>query len=223
MLERGLRFYCGRGEGRVKKAAVLLDLGFVLHKLHPLVGKRLPRAAEVREFAERCINPVEEELFRIYSYHCHPYGETETHPFTRQPVDFSATPTYSQMSTLMRELALKNNVAFRAGELSFDGWMIKKRSAEEIAKTGRALVADDFAPDLKQKRVDMKIGLDVAWLASKGIVERIVLVAADSDFVPAMKFARREGVQVVLVTMGHKMVKHDLLIHADEVRSVAYP
>jgi uncharacterized LabA/DUF88 family protein len=127
------------------------------------------------------------------------------------------------MSTLMRELSLKNNVAFRAGELSFDGWIIKKRSAEEIAKTGRPLQADDFAPDLKQKRVDMKIGLDVAWLASKAIVDRIILVTADSDFVPAMKFARREGVQVILVTMGHRMVKHDLLIHADEVRSVAYP
>lgn len=207
----------------MKKAAVLLDLGFVLHKLHPLIGKRLPNAGEVRDFAERCVNPAEEELFRIYCYHCHPYGETETHPFTRQPVDFSATPTFAQMSTMMRELSLKNNVAFRAGELSFDGWMIKKRSAEDIAKTGRALQADDFAPDLKQKRVDMKIGLDVAWLASKAIVDRIILVTADSDFVPAMKFARREGVQVILVTMGHRMVKHDLLIHADEVRSVAYP
>lgn len=51
------------------------------------------------------------------------------------------------------------------------------------------------------KRVDMKIGLDVAWLASKGIVDRIILVTADTDFVPAMKFARREGVQVLLVPM----------------------
>jgi uncharacterized LabA/DUF88 family protein len=222
MLERGFRFSREKRE-TMKKAAVLLDLGFVLHKLHPLVGKRLPNAVEVREFAERCLNPAEEELFRIYCYHCHPYGETETHPVTRQPVDFSATATFAQMSTLTRELALKNNVAFRAGELSFDGWMIKKRAAEEVARTGRALQADDFAPDLKQKRVDMKIGLDVAWLASKGIVDRIILVTADSDFVPAMKFGRREGVQIVLVTMGHRMVKHDLLVHADEVRSVAYP
>lgn len=207
----------------MKKTAVLLDLGFVLHKLYNLLGRRQPTATEIREFAERCLNPAEEELFRIYCYHCAPYGETETHPFTRQPVDFSATQTYSGMSTLVRELSLKNNVAFRAGELSFDGWMIKKRAAEEIAKTGRVLQADDFAPDLKQKRVDMKIGLDVAWLASKSIVDRIVLVTADSDFVPAMKFARREGVVVVLITMGHRMVKHDLLVHADEVRSVAYP
>ncbi len=69
----------------------------------------------------------------------------------------------------------------------------------------------------------MKIGLDVAWLASKGIVERIILVTADSDFVPAMKFARREGIQVVLVNMEHRQTKRDLLVHSDEVRTVAYP
>jgi uncharacterized LabA/DUF88 family protein len=207
----------------MKKSAVLLDLGFVLHKLFTLVGKRTPTADEIHAFAVKCLNPAEEELFRIYCYHCTPYGDTEIHPLTRAPVDFSASSTFATMTTLIRDLSLKNNVAFRAGELSFDGWIIKKRSAEEIVKTGRALVAADFAPDLKQKRVDMKIGLDVAWLASKGITERIILVTSDSDFVPAMKFARREGVQVVLVTMGHKLVKRDLLIHADEVRSVAFP
>ena len=69
----------------------------------------------------------------------------------------------------------------------------------------------------------MKIGLDVAWLSSKGIVDRIILVTADSDFVPAMKFARRKDVQVVLVTMGHALVKRELKVHADELRSVVYP
>lgn len=66
----------------------------------------------------------------------------------------------------------------------------------------------------------MKIGLDVAWLASKGIVDRIILVAADTDFIPAMKFARREGVQVVLVPMGTNMLNKALKAHADEVRKV---
>ena len=33
----------------------------------------------------------------------------------------------------------------------------------------------------------MKMGLDIAWLASKRIADRIILVTADSDFVPAMK------------------------------------
>jgi uncharacterized LabA/DUF88 family protein len=85
------------------------------------------------------------------------------------------------------------------------------------------LEEDDLVPDLKQKGVDMKIGLDVAWLASKSIVERIVLVTSDSDFIPAMKFARREGVQIVLVTMGHRLIKRELKVHANELRSVDYP
>lgn len=127
------------------------------------------------------------------------------------------------MNRLIREIKMLDNVAFRAGELSFDGWIIKRRAAEEIIKSGRALVSDDFAPDLKQKGVDMKIGLDVAWLATKNIVEKIILVTADSDMMPAMKFARREGIQVVLVTMGHSSVKRELKEHADELRSVTFP
>lgn len=182
----------------------MMDLGFVLPKLFRPLGKRVATANEVHDFAEKCVRLAEEELFRVYCYHCTPYGETETHPITRETVDFSQSSTFAIMSKLVRELALKDNVAFRAGELSFDGWMIKKHEAEKIAKTGRPLAAKDFVPDLKQKQVDIKIGLDVAWLSSKGIVERIVLVTADSDFIPAMKFARREGVQIVLVTMGHQ-------------------
>lgn len=200
----------------MKKTAILLDLGLVLFKLKRALG-RWPLADEVHRFAVNCLDTREEELFRIYCYHCAPYSEVQVHPFTRQKVDFAA------MRNLILELTLKDDVAFRAGELSFDGWVIRKRAASELIRTGRALAAADFAPDLKQKRVDMKIGLDVAWLASGRIAERIVLVTSDSDFVPAMKFARREGVQVVLVHMGHRLVKTDLLIHADRVRAVAYP
>lgn len=207
----------------MKKTAVLLDLGFALYQLHRRLGNRPATANEVHDFAQKCIRSADEELFRIYCYHCPPFGGQETHPLTKVAVDFSATPTFQAMSSLIRDLSLKDNVAFRAGELSFDGWRIRKYSVREICKTGRPLKDTDFEPDLKQKRVDMKIGLDVAWLSSKGIVDRVILVTADSDFIPAMKFARREGVQVVLVTMGSTFVKHDLLVHADELRSVTYP
>ncbi len=60
----------------------------------------------------------------------------------------------------------------------------------------------------------MKIGLDIAWLASKKIVDKIVLVTSDSDFVPAMKFARREGIQVYLASLNHQ-VKSELIEHSD--------
>lgn len=207
----------------MKRTAVLLDLGFVLHKLYVFLGKRQATANEVHQFAQKCIDRADEELFRIYCYYCPPYGETETHPLTGKQTDFSQTSTYLNKQNLIRELKVADNVAFRGGVLSFDGWVVKKRAAKEITKTGRGMQKGDFAPDLTQKRVDMKIGLDVAWLSSKSIVERIILVTGDSDFVPAMKFARREGVQVILVTMGHKQIKQELRVHADELRSVTYP
>lgn len=199
----------------------MLDLGFVLHVLYNRLGKRTATASEVHEFAKKCVSEGE-ELFRIYCYHCPPYSKTEQHPITKKPVHFQQSPTYATMSTLQRELALKDNVALREGEISFNGWVIKKFAAQAVAKSGRPLQADDFQPDLKQKRVDIKIGLDVAWLSSKSIVDRIILVTGDSDFIPAIKFARREGVQVVLITLDQN-VKNDLKVHADEVRSVSYP
>lgn len=62
----------------------------------------------------------------------------------------------------------------------------------------------------------MRLGLDIAALSLKAHVNAIVLVAGDSDFVPAMKFARREGVQIMLVTFGHS-VRRDMLEHSDVV------
>ena len=60
----------------------------------------------------------------------------------------------------------------------------------------------------------MRIGLDIASLALKQQVDILVLVTGDSDFVPPMKFARREGIQFAIVTLGHK-VHQDLLEHVD--------
>jgi len=93
------------------------------------------------------------------------------------------------------------------------------RLPKDDAEAAALIVNHIIKPELEQKRVDIKIGLDVAWLASRRIVDRIALVTADTDFIPAMKFARREGVQVVLVPLGRKP-SPDMCEHADEVRSV---
>ena len=48
-------------------------------------------------------------------------------------------------------------------------------------------------------------------------VDEIVIVSADSDLVPALRFARREGLRVYLDTLGAKAVVRDLIAHADRV------
>ena len=66
----------------------------------------------------------------------------------------------------------------------------------------------------KQKGVDMKIGLDIASLSLKKIVQKIVLISGDSDFVPAAKLARREGIHFILDPMGNP-IRPDLEEHID--------
>ena len=61
----------------------------------------------------------------------------------------------------------------------------------------------------------MRIGMDMARLALREMVRAVVVVTGDSDFIPAFKFVRREGVKVVLDTLGHRGVRVDLKMHAD--------
>lgn len=66
-----------------------------------------------------------------------------------------------------------------------------KRGFEDLTEAGVAL-------DVRQKGVDMRIGLDIASWTFKKQASKIVLMAGDADFVPAAKLARREGIDFVL-------------------------
>ena len=83
------------------------------------------------------------------------------------------------------------------------------------------LADSDFAPTLRQKGVDMRIGLDIASITLKRQAQVIILVSGDADFVPAAKLARREGVQFVLDPLWH-VISPDLFEHIDGLRSGFY-
>lgn len=69
-----------------------------------------------------------------------------------------------------------------------------------------------------QKGVDMRIGTDIASLTYKKQVSQIILIAGDSDFVPAAKLARREGIDFILDPMWAN-IKPDLFEHIDGLKS----
>ena len=70
----------------------------------------------------------------------------------------------------------------------------------------------------------MKLGIDIASLSYKHQVDQIVLIAGDSDFVPAAKLARREGIDFVLDPMEMKISPDNLLFeHIDGMRSCGNP
>ena len=100
---------------------------------------------------------------------------------------------------------------------------IHKRWEEDNTKPNKDInnyiKDEDFVPNFEQKKVDVMIGLDVAWLASKKIVDRLILVSGDTDFIPVLKFARKEGIQVYIGSKQDKRIHDELLKHSDGVRN----
>lgn len=200
--------------------AILLDGGFLTKKLY----SKLHRHATADDIVAECDRmkslPVLEgyELLRIYYYDAPPSSASLKRPVSRNTLNLAATERYRLSQSLYDQLVLKPNFALRMGETQVSPavWRLKAKSAQQLVKAPRALADEDFDLDISQKGVDMRVGLDMARLALKETVRSVIVVTGDSDFVPAFKFARREGVKVILETMGHN-VRTELRAHSDIV------
>ena len=202
------------------RVAILLDGGFVTKKLKGVLG-RFPNANDIVELKSRIMRQPRLavcELFRIFYYDAPPLSGSQMNPLSRVNYNFGTHPVHAQNKTLQDALELTSDMAVRRGDAVFHGWKLRAQTLKELATAPRPLSAADLAPDIEQKGVDLRIGLDVASLSVKRIVEVILLVTGDSDLVPAMKLARREGVRVYLDTMDHG-VRRSLREHADFVFS----
>lgn len=69
----------------------------------------------------------------------------------------------------------------------------------------------------------MRIGLDIATFCENRSADRILLLTADTDCVPAMKFARRAGLQLALIRLPNSHLAPELVEHADYDRRVDWP
>lgn len=201
--------------------AILLDGGFVTKKLQQKNG----HAATADEIVAYCdeiqSNRILQnyELLRIYYYDAPPSQEALSRPVSRDRMELSKTDRFKQAQSLYDQLEMKPGFALRMGEtrVNPNKWKIHKRAIGELVNNPRALTDDDFHLDINQKGVDMRIGLDMARLTLRDLVRAVVVVTGDSDFVPAFKFVRREGVKVILNTMGHTSARRELKAHSDFV------
>ena len=163
-------------------------------------------------------------LYRILYYDCPPISKRVHDPTSGRAIDFSRTPVAVWRIEYLRHLTRLRKLALRLGRLNERAghWVLRTGVLADLLQ-GRLNAADltesHVQYDVRQKGVDMRLGLDIASLAYKRQVDQIVLVSGDSDFVPAAKLARREGIDFVLDPMW-ATIASDLAEHVDGVRSV---
>ena len=66
------------------------------------------------------------------------------------------------------------------------------------------------------------MGIDIALIATKKIADLLIIIAGDADIVPALKMARREGMQVGLDPLRNP-IRPELSEHVDFISSQVQP
>jgi hypothetical protein len=220
----------------MKKIAVLVDGGFFRKRAVAIYGNLTPEEL-LKKLNNQCYGHVfprtnknskypnankkmsGNELYRIFYYDCPPLEKKVTHPLTNKTIDFSKSNSTAQTIEFLSLLKKQRKVALRLGKLSGNGsdyimpaHNVKKFCSGELTRDN--IKSSDLTLSIRQKGVDMRIGLDIASLSYKKQVDQIVLIAGDSDFVPAAKLARREGIDFILDPMWNQ-ISPDLMEHID--------
>ncbi len=211
------------------KTAILVDGGFYRQRAYTLFGEKTgkERANELENYCKSHLKDKRErrELYRIFYYDCPPISKKLYHPYLKQQIDFGKSDMFLWMQDYISELTHKRKFCLRMGKLAEEQahYNIRENVTRKLCN-GSLIFMDltekDFKLEVSQKGVDMKIGIDIASLAYKKQVDQIILISGDSDFVPAAKLARREGIDFILDPMRSN-IKPDLFEHIDGIRTKA--
>ena len=211
------------------RTAILVDGAFYRKRAFYLYGDLSPteRANELEYYCRRHIKEEKEDasLYRVFYYDCPPMDKKIYHPFLKKEIDYGKTEDYKWATEFFKELTHKRKFALRLGRLAEEQahFNIRPAVTKKLlngSKKFDELTEKDFALQVTQKGVDMRIGVDISSLAFKKQVDRIILISGDSDFVPAAKQARREGIDFILDPM-RSVIKEDLFTHIDGMRTKA--
>ncbi len=75
-------------------------------------------------------------------------------------------------------------------------------------------------PIYVQKGIDLQIGVDLVLLSAKQQISHAVIIAGDSDLIPAIAVAKNEG---VLIHLYHGSSPHRKLIEIADERTLFTP
>lgn len=171
------------------RAGIFIDGGYIIKQMNDNA-----MSPNYDKFADALLAPLRKQsaldLLRCYFYYCAPWMSSE--------------PTADELrrkqnhEKFVEEIEALDRWQFRLGKLEkrFDG-------EKEV---------------FEQKRVDVMMSVDLVRHAAAGHIQHAVLLAGDSDFIPAVKAAKESGVTITLWCFSN--VHKDLMKVCDEVHYV---
>jgi uncharacterized LabA/DUF88 family protein len=214
---------------RSEIVAILVDGGFFQRRAKTLWGEKSgeERARELMDYCHRHLRhqvnheTQYDDLYRIFYYDCPPADCNVYHPLHKKDINLKKTDLFAYMTAFHESMRHQRKVALRMGKLSANdlNYSLNLKAQKKLIRGEMQvseLTDEDFTLNIGQKGVDMRIGIDIASMAFKRQVTRIILISGDSDFVPAAKLARREGIDFVLDPMGAS-ISPDLSEHIDGI------
>jgi uncharacterized LabA/DUF88 family protein len=206
------------------RAAVLVDGGFFHKRYQRLFKDQHPFdpinvADHLQKMVESYLG-TQYRLHRIYYYDCEPLNKKFHHPLTGKVIDFGRLPSADFRNRFIELLQRRNLIQVRLGKLKDNKtWRIRSFCTNDLLK-GKRSIADlqenEVILEVRQKGIDMQIGIDIAMLAFKKQVDRIILIGGDADFCPAAEIARNEGVRFDLDPMDNN-IDSQLFGFVDEI------
>jgi len=207
------------------KTAILIDGAFFLKRFNKTYGYSLDPVYVAKKMYSMSMNHLKKDndhLHRIFFYDCYPFDKRQHNPISNKCIDFAKTDISKFKLLFFEELKRKRKVALRLSSLhDSKHWKIKPNVLKTLFKKEKDindLTENDVEYGIQQKGTDIMIGIDIASLVFKKQVDRIILISGDSDFIPAAKLARREGIDFILDPMWVP-IKPKLFEHIDGLHS----
>lgn len=219
------------------KIAFLIDGSFFLNRLQffkrkyysskpDLTSEQIVLVIQqiIKKHLFNCPKNIYQHTYRIFYYDSPPLtikvhlpllNQGETH---KRVLDFAKDKKNIQRSEILERLKKQPKFALRLGSIKHEKqWKLKDTTLNKLLReeiSFEQLSNDDFYYEMRQKGVDIKLGIDISTLAQQKLVNKIILIAGDSDFVPAAKLARIHGIDFVLDAL-HNNIDESLHEHID--------
>lgn len=171
------------------RAAIFIDGGYILSQC-----KHQNIQPDYSQLTDYLLEPIAKrypiDLLRCYFYYCAPW--------------MSQDPTKEELRRM------EAHDQFIEEMRGIDRWAVKLGKLEKR----RGKQKEYF----EQKRVDVLLSCDMVRHAAAGHIQHAILIAGDSDFIPAVEATKESGTTVTLWCGDDGTVHKDLVNLSDEVK-----